>query len=194
MDQRFLDVVDDLARRAAEHDAAEPDRLRRYRILDREAGQLLRTLALAIRARSIVEIGTSVGMSALWLADATRRTGGHVTSYDTDPEAARTAAANLTRAGLADNVTFTTADGGQALSALPDASVDLLFLDAERTEYPAWWPHPIRVLHPGAALVIDNATSHPEELAPFRALLEATETLDTTLIDIGKGELISLHL
>ena len=194
MDQRFLDVVDDLARQAADHDAAEPDRLRRYRVLDREAGRLLRTLALALRAKTIVEIGTSVGMSALWLADAARLTSGHVTSYDTDPQAARTAATTLTRAGLTDHVTFTTADGGQALSTLRDESVDLLFLDAERTEYPTWWPHPLRVLHPGAALVIDNALSHPEELAPFRALLEHSDALDTTLIEIGKGELITLRL
>lgn len=193
MDQRFLDVVDDLARRADEHDAAEPDRLNRWRVLDPEAGRLLWTLALAVRATTIVEIGTSVGMSALWLAEAASRTGGHLHSHDTDPTAARTASETLTRAGLSPYATFTDSDGAQALAALPDASVDLLFLDAERTEYVSWWPHPLRVLRPGAALVVDNALSHETELAPFRHLVEQSPDLDTTLIEIGKGELVSVR-
>lgn len=193
MDERFLAVVDELARLADEHDAGQSDRLRRWRVLDREAGRLIWTLALAVRAKTMIEVGSSVGMSALWLAEAARRTGGALHSYDTDPATQRTAADNLRRAGLADCVTFTESDGGQALSTLPDGSVDLLFLDAERTEYVAWWPHPLRVLRPGAALIIDNATSHADELTDFRELLEQSPDLDTTLLEIGKGELVSLR-
>jgi predicted O-methyltransferase YrrM len=85
------------------------------------------------------------------------------------------------------------ADGGAVLAELADASVDLLFLDAERPEYPGWWPHPRRVLRPGGLLVVDNATSHPEELAPLRALVEADPELTTTTVPVGKGELVALR-
>ena len=59
----------------------------------------------------------------------------------------------MTEAGLAGQVDFRVADGGVTLAGLPDGGVDLLFLDAERTEYPSWWPHPVRVLRAGGVLV-----------------------------------------
>jgi predicted O-methyltransferase YrrM len=84
-------------------------------------------------------------------------------------------------------VTFRRGDGGTALADLADGSVDLLFLDAERTEYPAWWPHPMRVLRPGGLLVADNATSHPEEIAPLRALVEAEPGMVTITVGSARG-------
>ena len=76
---------------------------------------------------------------------------------------------------------------------MSDGAVDLLFLDAERTEYPSWWPHPVRVLRAGGVLVADNALSHPEEIAPVRALLEDDPRLTVTTITVGKGELVALR-
>lgn len=58
MDQRTRDVIDDLAARAAEHDDVEPDRLRRWRVLEESAGRFLGILVRAARSRDVVEIGT----------------------------------------------------------------------------------------------------------------------------------------
>jgi predicted O-methyltransferase YrrM len=132
-------------------------------------------------------------VSTLYLADAARRTGGRVVSLDTDVAAQEHARRSLTDAGLADHVTFRAQDGGTALADLPDESVDLLFLDAERTEYPGWWPHPARVLRVGGVLVADNALSHPEEIAPLRTLVTQEPGLTTTTIAVGKGELLALR-
>ena len=93
-------------------------------------------------------------------------------SIDTDAAAQEHARRSVTAAGLADHVDFRAEDGGAALAGLADGAVDLLFLDAERTEYPSWWPHPVRVLRAGGVLVVDNALSHPAEIAPVRELLE----------------------
>jgi predicted O-methyltransferase YrrM len=193
VDERVQRVIDDLVREAAEHDAGKADRLQRWRVLEPGAGRFLWFLGQAVGARSIVEIGTSRGVSTLWLADLARATGGHVVSIDTDPDAQRHARAALVDAGLAELVTFRVGDGGAALAGLADAAVDLLFLDAERTEYPGWWPHPSRVLRPGGVLVVDNATSHPDEVAPLAALVAADPALTTTTIEVGKGELVALR-
>jgi predicted O-methyltransferase YrrM len=115
-----------------------------------------------------------------------------VVSYDTDPAAQHDALANLTEAGLADHVELRLEDGGTGLTTLGDGEVDLLFLDAERTEYPSWWPHPVRVLRSGGVLVADNALSHPEEIAPLRELL-VRDLASVTTLDIGKGELVALR-
>lgn len=193
MDATVRQLIDDLTTAAERHDAAEPDRLRRWRVLEPDAGTFVWFLAQAVGARAVVEIGTSRGVSTLWLADAARATGGRVLSVDTDPAAQRATADTLARAGLDGFVELRAGDGGAVLAELADASVDLLFLDAERTEYSGWWPHPVRVLRPGGVLVADNATSHPQELAPLRALVAADPSLTTTMIPVGKGELVALR-
>lgn len=192
MDDVVQAVIDRVTEAAARHDATQEDRLDRWRVLEPDAGRFVWYLAQVVGARTIVEIGTSRGASTLWLADAARATGGRVVSYDTDPAAQRDALAHLEDAGLADLVELRMEDGGAGLSTLGDGEVDLLFLDAERTEYPSWWPHPVRVLRSGGVLVADNALSHAEEIAPLRELLVSDLTAVTTLA-IGKGELVALR-
>jgi predicted O-methyltransferase YrrM len=193
MDATVQKAIDELVRDAERHDATKADRLDRWRVLEPDAGRFLWFLAQSIGARSIVEVGTSRGVSTLWLADAARATGGRVLSVDTDPAAQDDARRTIAAAGLADHVTFRVQDGGAALADLGDQSVDLLFLDAERTEYPAWWPHPLRVLRIGGVLVADNALSHPEEIAALGDLVTREPGLVTTTIPVGKGELVALR-
>jgi predicted O-methyltransferase YrrM len=185
-------VIDRVTEAAARHDATKADRLDRWRVLEPDAGRFVWFLAQTVAARTIVEIGTSRGVSTLWLADAARAIGGRVISYDTDPRAQRDAAANLADAGLTEYVDLRLGDGGKGLASLGDGAVDLLFLDAERTEYPSWWPHPVRVLRTGGVLVADNALSHPDEIAPLEELLVADLTAVTT-IPVGKGELVAIR-
>jgi predicted O-methyltransferase YrrM len=193
MDATVQKAIDDLVLAAERHDATQANRLDRWRVLEPGAGRFLWFLTQAVRARAIVEVGTSRGVSTLWLADAARSTGGHVLSLDTDAAAQEDARGTVAAAALAEQVTFRVEDGGTALAGLPDGGVDLLFLDSERTEYPAWWPHPVRVLRAGGVLVADNALSHPEEIAPLRALVEGDGRLTTTTIAVGKGELVALR-
>ena len=193
MDAIVQKAIDDLVVAAERHDAGQANRLDRWRVLEPDAGRLLWFLAQAIRARTIVEVGTSRGVSTLWLADAARCTGGRVLSVDTDATAQAAAQRSLREARLADQVTFRVEAGGVALADLADGTVDLLFLDAERTEYPSWWPHPVRVLRSGGVLVADNALSHPQEIEPLRDLVEQDPQLTTTTIGVGKGELMALR-
>ena len=193
MDTEVRRVIDELTEAAARHDATKADRLERWRVLEPDAGRFVWFLVQAVSARRVVEIGTSRGVSTLWLADAARSTGGRVLSLDTDAAAQEHARHSVTEAGLGEYVQFRVADGGAALAELADGAVDLLFLDAERTEYPAWWPHPVRVLRTGGVLVADNALSHPAEIAPLRELIEAEPGLASTTIGVGKGELVALR-
>jgi predicted O-methyltransferase YrrM len=168
------------------HDEAEPDRRRRLRNLEPVTAELLTMVLRIAGACDIVEIGTSNGYSAIWLADAARDTGGSVTTVDVEewPQVAE----NLQAAGV--TVDRVLADGGAFLAARPDASVDLLFLDAERVEYAGWWPHPVRVLRPGGVLAIDNVLSHPDEVAEVLAMLAADSAIVSETVPVGKG----LHL
>jgi predicted O-methyltransferase YrrM len=73
------------------------------------------------------------------------------------------------------------------LSRLAEGTVDLLFLDAERVEYPNWWPHPVRVLRSGGVLAIDNVLSHADEVVPFLRLLAGDQRLLGSTVAVGKG-------
>ena len=75
-----------------------------------------------------------------------------------------------------------------------DAAFDLIFLDSERTQYPGWWPDIRRVLRPGGLLVADNATSHPEQMAPFVALVKVDAGFVTSLAPVGNGEFLATRI
>ena len=87
MDATVRRALDELCLAAERHDAGQANRLDRWRVLEPDAGRLLWFLVQATQARSIVEVGTSRGVSTLWLADAAAATGGHVLSLDTDAAA-----------------------------------------------------------------------------------------------------------
>jgi predicted O-methyltransferase YrrM len=185
VDSELRALLGDLYADGSAQDAAEPDRLRRRRNLEPDAAALLTLVLRVAGAREVVEIGTSNGYSAIWLADAVRDTGGQVTSVDVEEWPG--AATNIDRSELSAFVTRQVSDGGAFLAGLADASVDLLFLDAERVEYPHWWPHPVRVLRPGAVLAVDNVLSHPDEVAGFLGLVAGHGGFVTETVAVGKG-------
>jgi predicted O-methyltransferase YrrM len=174
-----------------DYDAAQSNRLNRLRNLEPETAELLGVLVRATRARRALEVGTSNGHSTLWLADAAEAVGGHVETLDIDPRRTEQARGNLERAGLAAIVECRTVSAAQALAEYADEAWDFVFLDAERPEYPGYWPNLRRALAPGATLAIDNAISHESELRSFNRLLGDDDHLSTALVPIGAGLIIA---
>jgi predicted O-methyltransferase YrrM len=160
--------------------------------ITRDTGEFLSVLVRATSARRVLEIGTSNGYSTLWLASAARATGGAVTTVEISDYKVGLARQNFSRSGLVASITLVQDDAGHVLERVADTSFDLVFLDAERPEYPDWWPHLKRVLRPGGLLVVDNATSHPEQMAPFVALVKADTDFTTSLIPVGNGEFLAV--
>lgn len=160
--------------------------------ITRETGEFLALLVRATGARSVLEIGTSNGYSTLWLAEAVRPIGGKVTTVELSQDKLGLAAATFARAGLGAIITLVHDDAGRALEQSEADAFDLIFLDAERSHYVAWWPHLRRVLRPGGLLVVDNAVSHAEEMAPFAVLLKTDPHFTVSLVPVGNGELLAV--
>ena len=144
----------------------------------------------AIRARRLLEIGTSNGYSTLWLADAVRSVGGHIVSVDVDAGRSALAARNLERAGLHELVELRVEDAALSLRESPDASWDMIFLDAERPAYAGYWPELVRVLRPAGLLAVDNVLSHAEEVEHFRSLIASEARVSEAVVPTGAGLLL----
>jgi predicted O-methyltransferase YrrM len=186
MDPARRAVAEELLERSREHDAAQADRLARFRNVETDTAELLAVLILATNAKRILELGTSNGYSTIWLADAAERGGGHLTSIDFDPERTAMAAANLERAGL--GAELLSGDAGEALRDTPNEAWDLIFLDAERPAYAGYWPDLLRALRAdGGLLAVDNVLSHADELADFTALVEAEPSVSSCVVPCGAG-------
>ena len=182
----------DLERFGETNDAATNERSRRMLNITRDTGEFLAVLVRATAARRVLEIGTSNGYSTLWLADAARAIGGAVTTVEVAEYKIGLASANFARAGLSPFITQVHDDAGRLLQRTEQSAYDLIFLDSERPEYPGWWPHLRRVLRPGGLLIVDNATSHVEQMAPFVALVTADLQFTTCLIPVGNGEFLAV--
>ncbi|PZS88752.1 O-methyltransferase [Stenotrophomonas maltophilia] len=187
------ELKNELARLGAENDAREVERGRRMLNITPDTGEFLAVLVRFGTARRVLEIGTSNGYSTLWLAEAAAAIDGHVTTLEYAEDKAAMARANFARSGLAEHITLVHGDAGPWLAQAGEDSIDLLFLDSDRGQYAGWWPQLRRVLRPGGLLVVDNATSHAEEMEPLRALLEADADFSTSLVPIGNGELLAVR-
>ena len=165
----------------------------RLRAITPDVGQFLLTLALAVGARQIVEVGTSSGYSTLWLALAAQRTGGRVTTFEIDPAKVALAARTFAEAGVADVVDLRAEDAAASLGAFAGAA-DLVFIDAEKRDYEAYLELAVAALRPGGLLIADSLTSHASDLAGFRERALAHERLTGLVVPIGKGELVGVRL
>jgi predicted O-methyltransferase YrrM len=182
----------ELERFGEANDAATTERPRRMLNITRDTGEFLAVLVRATAARRVLEIGTSNGYSTLWLADAARGIGGSVTTVEFAEYKIGLASANFARSGLSPFIALVHDDAGRLLQRTDQSAYDLIFLDSERPEYPGWWPHLRRLLRPGGLLIVDNATSHVEQMAPFVALVTADPEFATCLIPVGNGEFLAV--
>jgi predicted O-methyltransferase YrrM len=190
MDVQLSEYLEDLYRRGHEHDAKKADRLERLRNVEPDTAQLLAVLVRALGAKRLLELGTSNGYSTLWFADAARSIDGSVLSVDVDPTRTAQAMEHLSHVQLQDYVELRTEDAALTLSHAADASVDMIFLDAERPAYCGYWPNLLRVLRPGGLLVVDNVLSHADEVQTFRKLVQDEDRVTEVVVPIGAGALL----
>jgi len=163
-----------MARVRGQIDAAKADGSFTYALYPRDVylsiqpamGVFLNLCARNIDAKTIVEFGTSFGISTLYLAAAARDTGGHVTGTELEASKAERARANLQQAGLADYAEIRIGDAMETLKDV-DEPVDLLFLDGWKDIYVPVAKMMEPKLRPGSLVLADNLHTFPAELKPY---------------------------
>ncbi len=187
-----LEVMHELeARDERDRDDGTPH-LERLRQITPDTGRFIALWAASAPAGEWIEIGTSAGYSALWLAQACRLRGQTLTTFEILPEKARLARETFARAGVTDVVHLVEGDFLQHANEIKD--VAFCFLDAEKDVYEASFEILVPKMVPGAILVADNFTSHRDELQSMLERVLADDRVDAMVATVGKGELICRRL
>ena len=144
-------------------------------------GALLRVLAAATGARSVVEVGTGAGVSGLYLLGG-MAADGVLTTIDVEGENQRAAKEAYTDAGVAPaRYRLINGSAGEVLPRLRDGAYDLVFVDADKTAYAAYYEQALRLLRVGGVVAFDNALWHDRVADP------AQRDPDTTVLrDLGR--------
>jgi caffeoyl-CoA O-methyltransferase len=168
--------------------------------LDRASGRLLSTLVHAMMANRILEIGTAYGYSTLWMALALPPAG-HI--WTIDPDFARTAVAHayLERAGVVDKVDIINQPALEVLEMWSQRNLDIIFIDADKTEYEGYLDLAIPMLKRSGLVVVDNllwdgaagaeptSRDSPElrAIRDFNRRFLTHPQLDATIVPVGDG-------
>jgi len=163
-----------------------------------ELGRLLSLLIVQSAAKRILEVGTLFGYSAILMARAMAGDG-RITTLEFDPHHAEVAARNLQRAGVADRVEIKRGAALESLAALQGESFDLVFIDADKTNYPAYLDWALQLTHPGSVIVADNVwrggtvvdpgqeDSNSVAMRQFNQKLAAESRLISTIVPTKDG-------
>jgi caffeoyl-CoA O-methyltransferase len=165
-------------------------------------GRLLYNLARSSQSRKILEIGTAIGYSGIWLARAVAPVKGSITTIDMDPERVKIANKNISEAGLRESVKVIE---GNALKVLPTLKeeFDMIFLDSDKDVYPDAFKLSLPKLRRGGLFVADNAlwggdvakggkSKDTQSMIKFNRLVSESPGMSTVIVPLRDGVLVSL--
>jgi predicted O-methyltransferase YrrM len=177
MEQELFDVLSELEMRneQARSDALEPD-----------SAKFVSLLAISKKAKSLVEVGSGVGYSTLWLAYAASVTGGKLVSCEIDPVKAAEARANLQKAGLANYAEILSGDARELLRHQSEP-VDFLLIDAEHGQYETYFDVVYKRMGVGAVVVADDVVAQENNLADYTTYVQNHPNLESVTLPLGQG-------
>ena len=158
----------------------------RPRSLHPDSAAFLSLLARIAGAKRILEIGTSVGFSTIYLADAVRQSGGHITTIELMPEKSEKARQNIQAAGLSEYVALRTGDIRELAGQLT-GPWDLIFIDLEKDLYLPVWQMLSTEIRVGGVIVADNVVSHADDLQDYLTAIKNDRRFETVTVPIGQG-------
>jgi caffeoyl-CoA O-methyltransferase len=165
---RFTPLDDELHSYMVEHGSRQDAALRRVEEetaamgdiavmqIAPDQGAFMTLLAKMVGAREAIELGTFTGYSAICIARGLAP-GGRLVCCELSEEYAETAARNFEAAGVADRIEIRIGPALETLLALPEREVfDLSFIDADKTNYPAYYEETLARTRPGGLILVDN--------------------------------------
>ena len=166
---------------------------------------LMTLVTRLVGARFAVEVGTFTGMSAIAIARGLAD-GGRLLCCDVSEEWTSVARRAWERAGLSDRIELRLAPALDTLRALPpEPAIDLVFLDADKTGYLAYWEELVPRVRPGGVLLVDNVFFHGGVLEEtpsnqdaaaikvFNERVRNDDRVDQVVLPVGDGVTLAVR-
>jgi caffeoyl-CoA O-methyltransferase len=150
-------------------------------------GRMLRLLTEAAGAKNVVELGTSTGLSGLWLCLALQKTGGKLTTFEYDAGRAAIARRHFKEAGVDQIVTIVEGDAHQTIVRLKEP-IDVLFIDADKEGYADYLNKLLSLVRPGGLILAHNVGMADD----YDRLVTTNPALETMFYREGGGLGITL--
>jgi predicted O-methyltransferase YrrM len=186
LDDRVRAVLKRLEEEDADERAQGLPSAVRSRAVAPTTGRFLFSLVAAQSDCAVLELGGSRGYSSIWLAAGVRYLGGRLLSFENDPRKVEAWRSNIAEAGLDEWAELVDGDALELLPGLEDV-FDVVFIDAEKDIYEELYELARPKLEPGALVVADNVTSHPDPLAQYSARRQADPTTVSVTVPLDRG-------
>ncbi|TWT78909.1 putative O-methyltransferase [Planctomycetes bacterium CA13] len=174
-EQKIIDVMDDMVANQA----------RGMGNISPEDGRMMRMLTESVKAKKVVELGTSNGYSALWFSLAVRSTGGKVITHEIDPTRIKMAKANFERARVKELITLVEGDAHQTIRNL-DGPIDVLLLDAEKEGFVDYLNQLLPKVRVGGLIIAHDSSGQADQLTDYFPAIINNDDLESVLIDASK--------
>lgn len=169
----------------------DPKKGERPWIIPESTGQFLHDMIMKNNVTSVLELGTSIGYSTIWIADALSQNQGHVHTIEHSLNKIPVAKKYFQESGLEHLITL---HEGNILDALEqfhdDLKFDFVFMDADRGHYHEYFPLIKKHLREGAVIVADNAGNMNARMQPFFDLLKQ-ENISFEILPMDNGLLVA---
>ncbi len=143
-------------------------------------GRILYDIIVKNNYKNVVEVGTSTGHSAIWIAWALSKTGGKLITIEIDKNRYMQARANFKRAGVSDIVDARLADAHELVSELP-GKYDFVFCDADKSWYKNYFIAMAPKLEIGGCFTAHNTTQRSRGIRQFLEYVESQDNFETTI-------------
>lgn len=165
-----------------------------------ELGKMLYLLVKMSGAKRVLEVGALGGYSGVWLTRGLPE-GGKLTSLELQPEYAKLAHENLTKAGYGDKVEYRVGEALASLQQLVEEGqkFDFFFIDADKINYPNYLEYAIQLSNPGAIITGDNVLlgnrvldpentdQNTEAMREFNKRVATDPRLESVLLPVRDG-------
>ena len=158
-----------------------------YIPVDPDQGKFLYVTARAMNAKTIVEFGTSFGISTIYLAAAARANSGRVVGTELEPQKVKVARENVAQAGLAQFVDIREGDAMKTLASF-NQTIDLLLLDGWKDIYLPMVKMLAPKMRAGSVVIADNIFTFKTALRPYVAYMQDRENgFESVTLPLGHG-------
>jgi predicted O-methyltransferase YrrM len=181
MNEREREAIARLWAAKLDQDARGLQQKERHRNLEPDSAEFVCALAAGLRAKALLEIGGSSGLSTIALAAAARQTGGRLVSIEVEPVRQAEARRTIEALGLSSGVEFVLADAATVLERYD--GLQFVLIDCEKEDYPRFLG--MLRLAPGAVVVADNILSHG--LWDYVRHVRSLPGVESVTLPIGKG-------